>query len=66
MTNPRLFELEWYRQHGKHPERIKRGSPGGDYVIGDEAWHRKYPEKLEPIEALMQEARQAGEAPQKT
>ncbi|WP_047933268.1 hypothetical protein [Pseudomonas putida] len=65
MNNPRLFELEWYRQHGKYPERIRRDSPGGDYVIGDEAWHRKFPEKREPIEALMLKARKAGETPGK-
>ena len=66
MTSPRLFELEWYLRHGKYPERIKRGSPGGDYVIGDVAWHRNHPEKLEPIEALMREALTASEAPQKS
>jgi hypothetical protein len=33
------FEVEWYRQHGKHPRRLAETSAGIPYVIGDSAWN---------------------------
>lgn len=50
---PRIAELAWYRKHGKYPERITSDSKGLQYVIGDWAWHRKYPRKSEFIEERM-------------
>lgn len=59
MISPRIFELEWYRLHRKYEERIKRGGPDGDYVIGDDAWNRKFPDRAEYVESSMRAARQA-------
>lgn len=33
-------QVNWYRQHGKHPKyRIRRDSSGVEYVIGDQSWN---------------------------
>lgn len=38
-------EVAWYRQHGKHHERIVReySGNGEDYVVGDWSWARLHP-----------------------
>lgn len=46
-------EVEWYRRHGKYPERIKPDSAGVLYVIGDLSWNMNRPDKLERIESAM-------------
>ena len=46
-------EIDWYRQHGKYPERITTDNRGVFYIVGDWSWHRLHPTQREPIEARM-------------
>jgi len=46
-------EVEWYRQHGKHPDRITRNHTGTEYVIGDWSWNRQHPDRREMIESFL-------------
>lgn len=48
-------EVEWYRQNGKHPERIRKTgtAPHSVYVIGDDCWNKANPHKRELIEPAM-------------
>jgi len=39
------MEVEWYRQHGRFPERIVRDSKGIEYVIGDWSWNYTHDNK---------------------
>lgn len=54
MSEIQRKEVEWYRRHGKYPERIRRCGSGELYVVGDWAWERHHPDKPEPIEFRMQ------------
>ena len=49
-------EVEWYRRHGRYPERIRRDLSGTAYVIGDWSWNRNHPNKSEVIEYRMKAA----------
>ncbi len=53
MIDPRPIEVEWYRQHGQHPQRIARDSSGAEYVIGDSAWNARHTWAAERVEAKM-------------
>ena len=48
-------EIEWYRAHGKHPDRITKEAvrPFHPYVIGDHSWNAANPDRKEFIEAYM-------------
>lgn len=47
-------ETEWYRRHGKHPQRIvKTRDEGTPYPIGDRDWNRQHPDNPEHIGELM-------------
>ena len=43
------YEVEWYREHGKYPDRIKLDSFGREYVEGDIAWNRQNHYRQETI-----------------
>lgn len=46
-------EVAWYRQHGKHSDRIRRAATGEEYVVGDWSWNRKHTDRHEVIEPRM-------------
>ncbi len=48
-------EVAWYRQHGKHKDRIRTDRQGVDYVIGDWSWNRLYPERKEFVDEFMEQ-----------
>jgi hypothetical protein len=55
-------EVVWYRQYGKHPERIIRDGHGREYVIGDHSWNTSHADKLEYFEHRFEmEAKRRGE-----
>jgi len=53
----REFEIRWYRQFGKYPERITKDRSGQQYMVGDWSWNRNYPEKAETVEPLLRLAK---------
>ena len=48
MIDPRPIEVEWYRQHGQHPQRIARDSSGAD-----SAWNARHVWAAERVETMM-------------
>lgn len=60
MNNQARAEVEWYRQHGKYPERIVRDDRGHLYVVGDWAWNARHPTKREQVEGRMPRLSTAG------
>ena len=46
-------EVAWYRQHGKHQERIQLDRAGVEYVIGDFSWNNNRSRPFELIEQRM-------------
>lgn len=46
------LEVEWYREHGKYPKRI-RTRRGREYVQGDWVWNQSHPDKQEWIRNLL-------------
>ena len=53
MRTVQQMEVDWYRQHGRYPERIVMDSHGNEYVIGDWCWHTMMGKPLERIETTM-------------
>ena len=53
MLNPRYLEVKFYRENGKHKERIVKDADDNEYVIGDFSWNRKHKDKPEFIENAM-------------
>lgn len=43
------YEVEWYRKHGKYPERIKVDSLGHEYVQIDLWWNQRNRYRMETI-----------------
>ncbi len=37
----KAYEVEWYRKHGKYPDRIKTDSLGHEYVEWDKGWNQR-------------------------
>ena len=56
MLDQRPIEVDWYRQHGKYPQRIARDSRGTEYVIGDAAWNARHEWAKERVEPQMRRA----------
>jgi len=46
-------EVEWYRQHGAHPDRIATDAAGQPYVIGNTDWNRLHPNRPEHVDERM-------------
>lgn len=49
-------EVEWYRRHGRHPERIVLDRTGNPFVIGDWSWRRLHAVAFELVEDRMRAA----------
>lgn len=47
------LEVEWYREHGRHPERIIRDSRGDEMVVCDFSWNYHRSRQRETIKHRM-------------
>ncbi len=51
------LEVEWYREHGRHPERVIRDTRGYSYgsemVVCDFSWNYHRPRQRETIKHRM-------------
>ena len=43
------YEVQWYEEHGKYPERIKTDSLHRRYVEWDRGWNKRNPYRRETI-----------------
>ena len=55
IPNLQESEVQWYKTHGKYPDRIRReySGRGKEFVIGDWSWERENPGRWEKIEHRM-------------
>ncbi len=43
------YEVQWYRMHGKHTDRIRKDTRGNKYVMSDFLWNDRYPKRREHV-----------------
>ncbi len=53
MIDQQETEVIWYLKNGAYPERIVYDGRGFKYVVGDQCWNLKHPNKREHVEGLM-------------
>lgn len=51
----RAYEVQWYRVHGKYPDRVKQDHLGHDYVEHDNLWNRRNHFRKETIKDKLAE-----------
>lgn len=56
MADVQAREVEWYRRHGRYPERVRVSGDGRYYVVGDWSWNRLRATKPEFVEPRMHAA----------